>query len=194
VRYPVEAEVREILKPYDRPLIQIHQRAWDRLVACNEWPTLLFSRTGSVMMHDLVIQEAAKVIDDIDGVRRIGRDKTIWYMFSDRVVVRFKKGRRGLGSNIDTAANDQFILQEADLLDMSDLMKVELLWYANTFKTKLDRLVVSARDDQTVLWNYVMGDEPVVTLFRTSLPTPEKTKPDLVALRPVKKADVEGDE
>ena len=125
----------------------VHLRAWERLIANPDWPTLVFASTGTKLMHDLIVQEAAKELDYMPGVHKIAHDKSVRYLIEDRVLFRFKKGNRaGLGSNIDTQANDDFIDAQVDLLGIPEAMKVELLWYPNRLRTKLDRVNVTARD------------------------------------------------
>jgi hypothetical protein len=110
VSYPDPDEVHRVLKPYEQPLMAVHLRAWERLIANPDWPTLVFASTGTKLMHDLIVQEAAKELYDMPGVHKIAHDKSVRYLIEDRVLFRFKKGNRaGLGSNIDTQANDDFI-------------------------------------------------------------------------------------
>lgn len=139
----------------------VHLKAWDRLMSNAAWPTLIFSRTASSMMHDFIVQEADAALNDLPGVRRIAHDKSVRYLVDDRVLFRFKRGTsKGLGSNIVTQANDDFIDANVDLLGISQLWKAELLWYPNRFRTKLDRVEESARDGNRRLWVYALGTEP----------------------------------
>jgi len=193
VRYADEDEVRRVLRPFEEPLMDVHVKAWDRLIGCPEWPTMVFARTGTVLMHDLIVQEAAMVLDDMEGVHRIAHDKSVRYLLGDRVLLRFKKGTRsGLGSNIDTLANDNFIDAQTDLLDIPGAMKVELLWYPNKLRTKLDKVVVTARDGKSRLWGYAMGEEPDIGMLPTEFPiAPVKPAAGLVTLKPLKKTEEE---
>lgn len=159
--YPTADEVHRVLSRYEQQLMSVHLNAWNRLVSNAAWPTLIFSRTASSMMHDFIVQEADVALDGLSGMRRIAHDKSVRYLIDDRVLFRFKRGtRKGLGSNIDTQANDDFIDAKVDLLGISQLWKVELLWYPNRFRTKLDRVEVSARDGKRRLWVYALGTEP----------------------------------
>lgn len=177
--------------------MEVHLRAWDRLVSNPDWPTLAFARTGTSMMHDFIVQEAAAALDEMSGVTRIAHDKSVRYLFNNRVLLRFKHGSpRGLGSNVDTQANDDFIDAQVDLLGMPQAMKVELLWYENRLRTKLDRVEVTARDGKHRLWGYPMGEEPDIATLPFDLPVgpmpPARTVP-LVTLRPVAKTDTKDD-
>jgi hypothetical protein len=74
-------------------------------------------------------------------------------------------------------------------------MKVELLWYPNRLRTKLDRVNVTARDGKTRLWGYAMGEEPDIGMLPTELPvTPMLPAAGLVTMKPVKKTDDEEDD
>lgn len=196
--YPDADEVYRVLKDFEEPLMAVHLRAWDRLVSNPDWPSLVFARTGTGMMHDFIVQEAGVELDDMPGVSRIAHDKSVRYLFKDRVLLRFKHGSaRGLGSNIDTQANDDFIDAQVDLLGMPEAMKVELLWYENRLRTKLDRVEVTARDGKHRLWGYPMGSEPDIATLPFDIPVdptaPSRTAP-LVTVKPVPKTDTKDDE
>ena len=169
--YPTAEEVYRVLERYEQPLMSVHLKAWDRLVSNTAWPTLVFQRTGSSMMHDFIVQEAAAALDEMPGIRRIAHDKSVRYLVDDKVLFRFKRGTpSGLGSNIDTQANDDFIDAEVDLLGIPAIWKVELLWYSNRLRTKLDRVEVSSRDHKRRLWSYALGSEPDVVSLPFDLP------------------------
>jgi hypothetical protein len=128
------------------------------------------------MMHDFLVQEAGTVLDDLPGIRRIAHDKSVRYLVEDRVLFRFKRGtRRGLGSNIDTQANDDFIDAQVNLPGLPAVWKVEVLWYPNTLQTKLDRVEVIARDGKRRLWAYPLGGK----LDDATLPLPLPIGPTL---------------
>ena len=187
--YPEEDLVRDVLKPLDEVLIDVHLKAWGRLISNPEWPTLAFVSTGSKMMHDFVVQEAAFALDDMPGVHKIAHDKSVRYLVGDRVLFRFKKGNRdGLGSNIDTKANYDFIDADVDLLNLPGIMKVEVLWYPNRLMTKLDKVEVAARDGKSRLWGYALGEEPDIGMLPTPLPIqPAAPSVPLVTMKPVDK-------
>lgn len=169
--YPTADEVYGVLERYEQTLMSVHLKAWDRLVANTAWPTLIFQRTASSMMHDFIVQEAGAALDDLPGMRRIAHDNSVRYLANDRVLFRFKRGtRNGLGSNIDTQANDDFIDAQVDLLGIPQIWKIELLWYPNKLRTKLDRVEVSARDGKRRRWVYTLGSEPAITALPLELP------------------------
>jgi hypothetical protein len=141
------------------------------------------------MMHDFIVQEAGTTLDELPGMRRIAHDKSVRYLVEDRVLFRFKRGTRsGLGSNIDTQTNDDFIDAEVDLLGIPQIWKVELLWYPNGLRTKLDRVEVSARDGKRRLWVYMLGNEPDIALLALDLPVgpiaPAHPAKGLVTIKP----------
>ena len=194
--YPSAEEVYRVLEPYERQLMSVHLKAWDRLVSNVAWPTLVFQRTSSGMMHDFIVQEAAATLEGLPGIRRIAHDKSVRYLVEDRVLFRFKRGTpTGLGSNIDTQANDDFIDAEVDLLGVPAIWKVELLWYPNRLRTKLDRVEVSARDYKRRLWCYALGSEPdeISLPFESPVAPTSPARPPipLVTIRdqPAKKKD-----
>lgn len=188
--YPTAEEVYRLLARYEQPLMSVHLKAWDRLVSNTAWPTLIFQRTTSSMMHDFIVQEAGVALDDLHGMRRIAHDKSVRYLVEDKVLFRFKRGtRNGLGSNIDTQANDDFIDAEVDLLGIPQIWKVELLWYPNRLRTKLERVEVSARDGKRRLWGYTLGNEPDIRALPLGLPVdptvPARPAQGLVTVKPL---------
>lgn len=187
--YPDKDLVRDVLQPLEEVLIDVHLKAWGRLISNPEWPTLAFVSTGSKMMHDFVVQEASLVLDDMPGVHKIAHDKSVRYLVDQRVLFRFKKGNRdGLGSNIDTQANHDFVDAQVDLLGLPDLQKVEVLWYPNRLMTKLDMVEVVARDGKSRLWGYALGEEADIGMLPTPLPIqPATPSLPLVTLKPVEK-------
>ncbi|QUS39576.1 hypothetical protein RPMA_12560 [Tardiphaga alba] len=189
---PEPEEVHAVLKDFEDPLMGIHLRAWDRLMSNPEWPTLVFSRTGTGLMHDLIVQEASSVLDTMPRVHKIEHDKSVRYLFADEVLLRFKHGSdRGLGSNVDTKANSDFIDADVELWGMPQVKKVELLWYENKLRTKLDRVEVTARDGKRRLWGYPMGSEPVTVQMPFDLPDmpPQHRAIPLVTVKTARKAD-----
>jgi hypothetical protein len=186
VSYPTADEVYRLLKRYDEPLMSMHLKAWERLASNTAWPTLVFQRTASSMMHDFIVQEACAALDELPGMRRIAHDKSVRYLVEEKVLFRFKRGtRNGLGSNIDTQANDDFIDAQVDLLGISQIWKVELLWYPNRLRTKLDRVEVSARDGKHRLWAYTLGNEPDIAVLPLDLPIgPTAPAQALVTIKP----------
>lgn len=189
VSYPEESLVRDVLKPFEQVLMDVHFRAWKRLISNSEWPTLTFASTDSKMMHDIVVQEAALALDEMPGIYKIAHDKSVRYLVNDQVLFRFKKGGRdGLGSNIDTKANSDFIDAKIDLLNLPCVMKVEILWYSNKLMTKIDKVEVTARNGKSRLWGYALGQKPDIGMLPTPLPIQPVTPPvTLVALKPVHK-------
>jgi hypothetical protein len=190
VSYPTADEVYRLLAGYEQPLMSVHLKAWDRLVSNTAWPTLIFQRTTSSIMHDFIVQEAGAALDYLPGMRRITHDNSVRYLVEDKVLFRFKRGtRNGLGSNIDTQANDNFIDADVDLLGIPQLWKIELLWYPNRLRTKLDRVEVSARDGKHRLWVYTLGNEPDIRTLPLNLPVdptaPARPAEGLVSIKPL---------
>lgn len=187
--HPNADDVYRHLERFEQVLMSLHLKAWDRLISNTAWPTLVFQRTGSGLMHDFIAQEASTALDALPGIRRITHDKSVRYLVEDKVLFRFKRGTRsGLGSNIDTQANDDFIDAKVDLLGIAHIWKVELLWYPNRLRTKLDRVEVSARDGKRRLWAYTLGKRPDAETLPLDLPiiptAPALPTQGLVTIKP----------
>jgi hypothetical protein len=187
--YPDEDEVKEILRPYEHALLQAHLNAFARWMASPERATNRFQRTMSTMMYDFIVQEAGPLLDDLPGVHRIDRTESAKYLFDDRLLVRFKRGNKeGLGRNIETKAEHEFIDPRECFMGLPEVWKVEALWYPNKLATKLDKVKIVARDVNAKIWSYDIGAEPDTSLLPTPLPIvpiePASRAP-LVSLRDV---------
>ncbi|MBE0577831.1 hypothetical protein [Devosia sp.] len=169
--YPDEDEVKEILKPFEGKLMEAHLNAFARWIASPERATNRFQRTMSTMMYDFIVQEVGVVLDDLPGVHRIDRAESVKYLFDDRVLVRFKRGNKdGLGRNIETKAEYEFIDPRECFMGLPEIWKVEALWYPNKLATKLDKVKIVARDINAKIWSYEIGAEADTALLPTPLP------------------------
>jgi hypothetical protein len=93
------------------------------------------------------------------------------YLFDDQVLVRFKRGNKdGLGRNIETKAEYEFINPRECFMGLPEIWKVEALWYPNKLATKLDKVEIVARDINAKIWSYAIGAEADTALLPTPLP------------------------
>lgn len=195
--YPDANDVYRVLKPFEQSIMAVHLRAWDRLFSNPEFATMVYGQTGTGVMFDLLSQEVLVEFGEDKDVTLVpyqGRSLRMIFKGADGcVIARFKHGsNRGLGQNIDTKANWKFIDAEAQLPGMpEDAMKVEILWYENLLRTKIDSVEITARDGKHKLWSYAIGKEPDVATLPFIEPvgptTPARPAGELVSLKPVKK-------
>jgi hypothetical protein len=197
VSYPDAKDVYRVLKPFEQSIMAVHLRAWDRLFNNPEFATMVYGQTGTGVMFDLLSQEVLAEFGENKDVTLVPyQGRSLRVIFNDpdgRVIARFKHGsNRGLGQNIDTAANWKFIDADAQLPGMpEDAMKVEILWYENLMRTKIDSVEITARDGKHKLWSYPIGKEPDVATLPFIEPVgptaPAKPAGGLVTVKPMKK-------
>ena len=71
-------------------------------------------------------------------------------------MARFKKGDDNkLGQNIPTQSALAFTESTRILFDLpAETAKVEIIWLSNDIQTRLERVLVVARDGNRLLWDY----------------------------------------
>ena len=85
--------------------------------------------------------------------------QTIKLFFKASVLARFKKGDDNkLGQNIPTQAALAFEYVDAEFPGLPpETAKVEFIWLANEINTRLEHVLVVARDGDQLLWDYEIG-------------------------------------
>jgi hypothetical protein len=146
---------------------------------CTAWQDLqqdrprysIWPRTRANMMFERIAVRLQELFADDAGVHFVFADETIKIIFDDRLIVRCKKADdAGLGHNIPTMANDLFCTQASFLRPLG---KIEVVYFIDEYATKIDEVVVQARDGDTRLWSYPIDDMAfAVSAPVISLPTP----------------------
>lgn len=164
--HPVLAEVRAILEPYHPRIRSVVDRAWAevrtvaRLRAENGIAPVMYSRTISNDVFDAIARFAiAEFIDD-PSVHVEIEAQTIKLFFRDGVCARFKKGdENNLGQNWPTQAALAFEDADAQVSWFPrETAKVEFIWLPNDINTRLEHVLVVARDGDRLLWEYEIDE------------------------------------
>lgn len=115
----------------------------------------LYSRTNSNDVFDAIIRRAIPSFGAEEKVLVKAEAQTAMFVFRG-VVARFKKaGDDGLGCNIRTQAAMAFIDADRTLPGLPpETAKIELIWEPNAIWTKVERVLVVARDGDRHLWDY----------------------------------------
>jgi hypothetical protein len=157
-----EAEVTEALAPY-------HGRIMQAVVAgFKEWlvvadvrskqgfSPILYPRTVTNYVFDAIARNARSMFGLDTTVRVFDESQTVKFCFNDKVIGRFKKGDEdNLGKNITTQAVLDFVGAQQVLPGLPpEAAKVEFLWAANDIGTYVERVMVVARDGDSLLWSY----------------------------------------
>ena len=167
-----EQAVRAVLAKYETVLFTAFHGGWDDWRALPLGGRLLFpARSRACIVYDFIVQRAMAALVDDKAVRIVRRDETVKFIFADIVVVRFKKANdSGLGSNIRTQATLGFVDPQQELPGMPDMHKVEMVYVLNDLQTRIDQVLVAARDNDVCLWNYEIAPAGGAAII--PLPTP----------------------
>ena len=151
-----EQAVRAVLTKYEPVLFAATHGGWDDWRALGLGGRLLFqARSRACVVYDFIVQRAMAALAEDPAVRVLRRDETVKFVFHDTVALRFKKANeKGLGSNIRTQATLGFVEQQLELPDVPNVHKVEVVYVLNDLQTRVEQVLVAARDGDVCLWNY----------------------------------------
>lgn len=186
---PSRQKARDRLGPFHVRIRRVVERAyveWRALADCRaeqNFGPFLYPRTIANIMFDAIARHAIDEFGLDPDVHVEIEAQTIKLFFKGDLVTRFKKGGDdGLGQNIATQAALAFMDAEGMLPGMPpETMKVEIIWLDNDLHTKLEHVLVVARDHDRLLWKYEIdpseeGKGSVIP-FPTP-PTPPRAPPD----------------
>lgn len=172
----VEAEVKEVLTTHEARLYAVVRGAWhDDWLSSPHRSQIRFPRTRANLVHEFMVRRAIAEFDGDPEVKVFIRDETAKFLFRDRVLVRFKKANvNGLGANIETQAVLAFVDPQLTLPGIpGDVQKIEICYLLDDLQTRIDHVVVSARDGDTRLWSYHLNDQRADVV----LPLPQPIAP-----------------
>jgi hypothetical protein len=187
-------DVYEILAPFHRRIRSVIERAWDERRAEAAWrlgagmESLLYDRTVANYIFDAIARIAVNEFASDTSVHVKVEAQTIKLFFRGGVVARFKKGDENkLGQNNPTQASMAFECADGILPDMPpETAKVEFIWIANELNTRLEQVLVVARDGDRLIWEYEIepeADAGLVVPF-PSMPEPPQAGKPLVTVKP----------
>lgn len=133
----------------------------------------LYSRTNSNDIFDAIMRRAIPMLGAEERVFVKTEAQTAKFVIAG-VAARFKKaGDDGLGCNIPTQAAMAFMDADRTLPGLPpETAKIELIWEPNAIWTKVERVLVVARDGDRLLWDYEIvadaGEGEVTPLAPTS--------------------------
>lgn len=184
----LEKDARAVLSPEREKLIlRAFQTAWaDVFNGPERSKYSRWKRTRANMVFERIAVRLLEAFASDPQVRFHFQDETIKIVFDDRLLVRCKKANeKGLGVNIQTQAVLAFTEAQGELPGLSGLQKVEVVYKLNDTETAIEAILVQARDGESRLWAYPMGETAESTTI-LPLPTakpPESDAADLVGPR-----------
>jgi hypothetical protein len=160
-------QVRQQLERRHPLFVEVVMTAWDRWQR-NPERAQLYRRSRSCLMHNYMMLHAVPLMQADDGTYVKERHETALFFMDQKLVVRFKKGDvKGLSSNIGTQAalafNDPN--ENLELFDLPDVARVDVAYVLNDLETKIQDILIVAREDERVLWSYsILQDTATGTL------------------------------
>jgi hypothetical protein len=181
----IEADVREVLEEFEPRLLDICQGGWSDWQSSRRMALERFPRIRANVVHGFMVDRAISAFDGDPGVHVILQDETAKFLFAQRVLVRLKKADRNfLGSNIQTQAVLAFVDPQLTIPGLPDVQKVDVVYVLNDLETSIERVAVTARDNDVRLWSYDIEDRRGAAV----LPLPQPVAPveggNVVRLRP----------
>ena len=182
--HPIKEQVQADLEDFHERIRSVVERAWAewRAIAAfraeNNFTPFLYSRTVANLMFDAIARNAIAEFAGDPSVHVEIETQTIKLFFRGAVFARFKKvDDNKLGQNIPTQAALAFEFVEGAFPGLpAETAKVEFIWLANEINTRLEHVLVVARDGDRLLWDYEIGAIPAAGAG-TVIPFPEPPTP-----------------
>lgn len=174
-------DVQSALLPYHgkiKSVIVDGYDEWQRVSAfraTSGYSPVLYSRTTANYVFDAIARNAQATFGRDKTVRIRQEAQTIKFIFSGKVIVRFKKGDDDhLGKNILTQAVLDYLDPQQTLPGFPpEAAKVEIVWSANDIGTAIEDVMVVARDGNNLLWSYRIDDDAGEIGDSSVLPFPD---------------------
>ncbi len=172
--YPTEDYVRPILEPHEARLSGIFHRAWARLSKNPDRASFEFDRTVAVVMHQFTMLELRAEYAEVSGAHLWEEHETIRLLLDRRVMLRLKKmDENGVTRASPTQSALAFITPMAPLpftsADFPDPCSVDCGYVLNDLGTRIDHVLIAARNGDAVLWSYAI-DRAAPTTATFTLP------------------------
>ncbi len=166
VAIPTKNEARGILGPYHGLISRIVREAWDEWRMVHGFrtsvglPPPLYHRTIVNDVFDGIARRAILLFGIEPRVSVEQEAQTFKLFFRSRLLVRFKKGGDDkLGSDVPTQTAMAFMRAEGVPPNMPpETAKVEITWLPNDIWTKVDKVLVVARDGDRLIWDYEIDE------------------------------------
>src|SRR5579862_401029 len=183
--YPVKDDVKALLTPYHGKLRKVAHDAWQEWRMVQDFrvsaglPSLLYTRTIANYVFDAIARRAIPLFAAEPRVSVQIEAQTFKLAFRG-VAARYKKGGDdGLGCSIPTQAALAFMEADGLLPGLPpETAKVEIIWLPNDIWTRLEHVLVVARDGDTLLWQYEIDDADEGGGSGTIIPFPSAPPPD----------------
>lgn len=158
--------VESVLFPYHELLRGIVLRARSRFVEQTVLPPACKSRSESELMWTFMNDEAKATLDRDPNVRILETAQTDYFLFSDKVLIKFKKAdATGRTSNIGTEQMGMFHDPQSELPGFPKTSRVEVTYTLSSDRTSLACIQVVGRNRDKVAWRYHLEEDSQTTPF-----------------------------
>lgn len=195
--HPDKDDIQNLLHDYHERIRSVVDRAWAEWRAMATYRAergfapFLYSRTVANIMFDGIARFAIKEFAGDPSVHVEIEAQTIKLFFRGMVFARFKKGDENkLGQNIPTQTALAFEFVDGLFPGLPpETAKVEFIWLSNEINTRLESVLVVARDGDRLLWDYELppaaaGAGTVVAFPEPPAPPPTSGNEDLIKPKP----------
>lgn len=158
---PTMPQAKQALGPYHGLIWSIIDDAWSEWRAVqrfreqNGFGPVLYTRTPSNYMFDAIARRAIPRLG-VNAAVMLAIEAQTFKAYINGVLVRIKKGGDdGLGCNQPTQAALAF--EDANMQFPGfppETAKVEIIWLPNDIWTKVEQVLVVARDGDKLIWQY----------------------------------------
>lgn len=172
---PLKQDVQSALGEFHSRIRRVVEIAWAEWRMIADFRSekglgpVLYPRTVANFVFDAIARHAFTEFASDPSVHVRVEAQTIKLFFKGDVLARFKKGSENkLGQNIETQAALAFVDADGTLPGLPpETVKVEFIWLANDIQTRLEHVLVVARDNDRLLWEYEIepGDEGTGTVI-----------------------------
>jgi hypothetical protein len=190
---PTMVEARDTFSPYHAMIWRIIHEAFDEwrsvqaFRAENGMSPMLYDRSVANYVFDAIARRAIPTFGLEERVN-LRLEAQTFKIFVGDIVARFKKGGQDkLGSSIPTLAALAFEEADGILPGMPpEAGKVEIIWLPNDIGTRVEQILIIARDGDRLIWEYEIEDPDAADIIPFPVaPAPEGPEgDDLVKPKP----------
>lgn len=183
---PRQEIVESVLGPYHDVIYGVVDAAWQDWLSSSEFPRARSSRTRACIVWDRMIDHANAAFLENPRVRCVEHYNTWSFIVDDLVLFRFKKGNQvGYTANYPTQTALAFHDHERqyNLFGFEDYHRVQIVYTLDELESDLGRVLVVARDNSRIAWDYQIQPSTIRAEEIPSLPTPASERPRIVLPR-----------
>lgn len=154
---PNREVVQWSLSRLEAQLQSIVMQAWQDWLESPESARLVYSRTRASFVWDRMVALAKDRLLTLPGVACYEKDETVSFAVDDTVLFRFKKGdARGMSRNYPTQTALTFHDPQQVFPGFPELVRVDVVYVLNQLETRVERVLVVARNGGRKLWDYAL--------------------------------------